>query len=490
MTQTDKDKSLKYYWYPNEVGEQNEILQSLKDNVKRPGFLTKFIDFLVYFTIFSIIYLFYLIFKRITLTLLPLTPVPDAFHSMCLHLCTALVVFIILAVYLAKKKLPVYLVSFAVTQPEDKYKVTNEEFEAILNGDERFGQTEKDFQIRLLRRTGLGEETYLPPGLHRKPIVTSMADARLEIEYVMKNCCDQLFKQMNLDPTKDIDIVICNCSLFNPTPSISAMLMNMYKMKQTCKNYNLAGMGCSAGLVSIDLAKDLLQTYKNINVLVFSTENLTKNYYVGKMKGMLMSNTLFRMGGACVLLSNKKSWKSKAQFEMVATQRIHHGKYDEAHKAIYQFEDEEGIVGVKIGRELFGCVTKALTQNLNMLMPKVMSFRDMFRFVIHFVKQKTGKIDKKEQFLPDFRETFQAYCIHAGGRAIIDGIQENLKLTDEDCMPSRATLYRYGNTSSSSVWYEMKFTERCQTLKKGDKVWQIAFGSGLKCNSVVWRKLN
>ena len=77
-----------------------------------------------------------------------------------------------------------------------------------------------------------------------------------------------------------------------------------------------------------------------------------------------------------------------------------------------------------------------------------MSFRDMFRFIIHFVKQKMGKIDKKDQFLPDFRETFQAYCIHAGGRAIIDGVQENLKLTDEDCMPSRATLYRYGNTSS------------------------------------------
>ena len=48
---------------------------------------------------------------------------------------------------------------------------------------------------------------------------------------------------------------------FNPTPSISAMLMNMYKIKQTCKNYNLAGMGCSSGLVSIDLARDLLNVY-------------------------------------------------------------------------------------------------------------------------------------------------------------------------------------------------------------------------------------
>ena len=203
-----------------------------------------------------------------------------------------------------------------------------------------------------------------------------------------------------------------------------------------------------------------------------------------------MSNTLFRMGGAAILLSNKRSMKSKAKFENLTTVRIHHGKYDDSYKAVFQYEDEEGKVGVKIGRELLKCVTRALTQNLNMLMPQVMSYRDMFRFIGHFIKQKMGMIDKKAMFLPNFRETFQAYCIHAGGRAIVDGLQETLKLTDEDCMPSRATLYRVGNTSSSSVWYELMFTERCQLLKRGDKVWQVAFGSGLKCNSCVWRKLN
>ena len=55
--------------------------------------------------------------------------------------------------------------------------------------------------------------------------------------------------------------------------------------------------------------------------------------------------------------------------------------------------------------------------------------------------------------------------------------------------PSRATLYRYGNTSSSSIWYELQFIERSGKLKKGDKVWQIAVGSGFKCNSAVWQRL-
>lgn len=47
------------------------------------------------------------------------------------------------------------------------------------------------------------------------------------------------------------------CSLFNPTPSLSACIMNHFKMGSKTINYNLGGMGCSASLVAIDLAKQV-----------------------------------------------------------------------------------------------------------------------------------------------------------------------------------------------------------------------------------------
>ena len=40
-----------------------------------------------------------------------------------------------------------------------------------------------------------------------------------------------------------------NCSLFCPTPSLSAMLVNRFKMREDILSFNLGGMGCSAGKI-------------------------------------------------------------------------------------------------------------------------------------------------------------------------------------------------------------------------------------------------
>ena len=53
-------------------------------------------------------------------------------------------------------------------------------------------------------------------------------------------------------------------------------------------------------------------------------------------------------------------------------------------------------------------------------------------------------------------------------------------------------LYNYGNTSSSSIWYELEYIhyhQKNNPLKKGDRIMQVAFGSGFKCTSGVWLKV-
>mmetsp|Transcript_11162 Transcript_11162/g.11047 ORF Transcript_11162/g.11047 Transcript_11162/m.11047 type:complete len:96 (-) Transcript_11162:111-398(-) len=78
------------------------------------------------------------------------------------------------------------------------------------------------------------------------------------------------------------------------------------------------------------------------------------------------------------------------------------------------------------------------------------------------------------------------FCVHAGGRAVIDNIMDVLSLSEKDVHPSRESLAKHGNTMSTSVWYEMGILETSGKLKPGDSVLQIALGSGFKCNTALW----
>lgn len=77
----------------------------------------------------------------------------------------------------------------------------------------------------------------------------------------------------------------------------------------TCVCWRLLYL-CAAGVISLDLARSMLQLMPNTYVLVVSTENITQNWYFGNTKSMLIPNALFRVGGAAMLLSNKRteSW--------------------------------------------------------------------------------------------------------------------------------------------------------------------------------------
>ncbi|TQE07488.1 hypothetical protein C1H46_006808 [Malus baccata] len=83
-----------------------------------------------------------------------------------------------------------------------------------------------EFQMRILERSGLGDETCLPPAIHYIPPNPTMEAARGEAELV---------KKTGLKP-KDIDILIVNCSLFSPTPSLSVMVINEYKLRSNIKS--------------------------------------------------------------------------------------------------------------------------------------------------------------------------------------------------------------------------------------------------------------
>jgi 3-ketoacyl-CoA synthase len=306
----------------------------------------------------------------------------------------------------------------------------------------------------------------------------------------------EIFNKTKLAP-RDIDFLIVNCSLYAPTPSLCAEICHKFGLRHDVRTYNLGGMGCSANVISVDLAKQLLQNEPGTRALVVSTEMITPNLYLGNDKSMLLQNSLFRCGGVALLLSSRWRDSSRAKYELLYTQRTQISD-DESFGAVFEKEDKEGHRGVALSKQIVEVAGRTMTKNLTHLAPKVLPYSELARVglnrcLIAVIKKarKAGMTQREvpKAYLPNWSRGIDHFCIHAGGRAVIDGVQKGLRLDDKKMEPSRQTLHEWGNTSSSSIWYEAEYIERFSDLRIGDRVLQIAFGSGFKCNTAVWRTL-
>lgn len=366
-------------------------------------------------------------------------------------------------------------------------KVTLAQFLDQTRNVGKFDKESIEFQEKVASRSGLGDETYLPETIMRRDPVTNMSAARDEALMVICGSVEAILKATGVRP-QDIDILIVNCSLFNPTPSLSAMVVNKFKMRSNVMTYNLGGMGCSAGVISIGLAQQLLQVFPRSRALVISTENITQNWYFGNNKSMLIPNCLFRIGCSAIMLSNRRSDRFRAKYELQHVVRTHMGQDDAHYGCVYQKEDDEGNHGIHLSKELMKIAGGSLKANITTLGPLVLPLSEQILFFIALVTRKLG-FKMVKPYIPDFKLAFEHFCIHTGGRGVIDAIEKQLVLSPDIVAPSRETLHRYGNISSSSIWYVLANIETKRGVRKGDRVWQIAFGSGFKCNSAVWRAL-
>jgi hypothetical protein len=153
----------------------------------------------------------------------------------------------------------------------------------------------------------------------------------------------------------------------------------------------------------------------------------------------------------------------------------------------------------------------ALKTNITTLGPLVLPLTEQALFGVNMLMRKIYGTKKVKQYVPNFSKAFEHICIHtgaradrvagrggiprvhgalalrgmqprvrgpgaatwrapllliarahpcpippclppSGGRAVIDEIEKQLALGRSAAEPSRASLFRYGNVSSSSIW--------------------------------------
>jgi 3-oxoacyl-[acyl-carrier-protein] synthase III len=126
-----------------------------------------------------------------------------------------------------------------------------------LKAEGAYTEASLEFMKKLLVTSGVGPKTAWPPSITRAleglPRLSSSEQAREESKTVVFEVVREVFEKTKLTP-KDIDILIINCSLFSPTPSLCALVIHEFNMRSDVLSYNLSGMVYSSTLPPVSLS--------------------------------------------------------------------------------------------------------------------------------------------------------------------------------------------------------------------------------------------
>jgi 3-ketoacyl-CoA synthase len=391
-------------------------------------------------------------------------------------------------VYERRRRSRCYLLDYVCHKPSDDRKVSTEMAGAVIERNKRLGLPEYRFLLRVIVGSGIGEETYCPRNvLEDREDAPTHRDTLDEMDAVFDEAISQLFAKSGFGP-RDVDVLVVNVSMLSPAPSLASRIVARHGMRDDVASYNLTGMGCSAGLISLDLARNTLRTRRNALALVVSSESIAPNWYSGTDKSMMLANCLFRCGGSAALLTNDPALRSRARMELRCLVRANIAANDDAHACAWQREDADGRVGMTLSKALPKAAVRAFAVNLSTLAPRILPTAELVRFALHLLIKRLLRRHGSHSTATtiNFRTGVDHFCLHPGGTAVIEAVKKNLGLNDHDVEPAKMTLHRWGNTSASSLWYVLSYMEAKGRLKVGDRVLMLTFGSGFKCNSCMW----
>lgn len=178
--------------------------------------------------------------------------------SLSIPLTTIIAITLISLLFLSKKSSPIFLVNFSCYKPPESQKCSRETLLNRATKQRIFSDDSLSYMAETMRASGIGDSTYVPENILSDPPNLGLEAARNESERVIFGAIDSVLAKTKVE-WSEIGILIVNCTVFDPIPSLCSMIVNRYKLREDICSYNLSGMGCSSSLLGIGLAKQILQ---------------------------------------------------------------------------------------------------------------------------------------------------------------------------------------------------------------------------------------
>ncbi|KAE8666678.1 3-ketoacyl-CoA synthase 3 [Hibiscus syriacus] len=302
----------------------------------------------------------------------------------------------------------------------------------VMKRNKNLGLNEYKFLLKAGVSSGIGDQTYstkiMFSGREECP---KLEDGISEMDEFFHDSIAKVLSKAGISP-QEIDVLLVNVSMLSAVPSLSSRIINHYKMRPDIKSFNLTGMACSTSLISLEIVRNVFKSY-NEQDRSASNDGFVEFKLISRHRQMDDSLKLFV----------PFRWLRNPFDEQVVLKT--------SSNVQTEMLDDEGIRGVFLSKSLPKAAISSLADNLKIIAPKILPFRELLRFkAVSLVKiwnDRRGYAPNRPiKEGVNFKSGVDHFCIHTGGRAVIDGVGVSLGLTEYDLEPARMTLHRYGNT--------------------------------------------
>jgi predicted naringenin-chalcone synthase len=244
---------------------------------------------------------------------------------------------------------------------------------------------------------------------------------------------------------KDITHLITVSCTGMSAPGLDLHIMEAMDLPLNIHRTSVNFMGCYAAIHALKMGDAFCNNNAKANIVIVCTELCTLHFQKEATPDNMMSSLLFADGSAAMLLqgNQQKGWRIDNFYAEVMPK----GKNDMS----WQLSHNGFLM------TLSGYIPELVKQDFKNLVDKALS---------------SAGLSVKD---------IDIWCIHPGGKKILEAIRESLDINAEDLEHSYEVLRKFGNMSSATIVFVLKeIWEQLKTKPAaGKNIFGAAFGPGL-----------
>ncbi|MFK0006313.1 type III polyketide synthase [Paenarthrobacter sp. NPDC090520] len=253
---------------------------------------------------------------------------------------------------------------------------------------------------------------------------------------------------IGLDDITHVITVSCT-GFFNPGPDYK--VVRALGLQPSVQRYHLGFMGCYAAFPALRAAKQFCVADPSAVVLVICAELCSLHVRTSNDPDTIMGSAIFGDGAAAAVVTAREPEGPEPVIRLDHFETVLTPVGEEAMAWNIGDEGFEMVLGSYVPHIIEDHITGALEPLL---------------------AKEPGLSDKP------YRDITH-WAIHPGGRSILDKVESKLELTADQLVPARETLREYGNMSSATVMFVLKYMLDRPAHEREERICSMAFGPGL-----------